>query len=262
MPDDQSKQGNGDGLSGEWANPLRNWERLAAGIVGVSLGFSGVWAVFRSSNEAGTSLLLVVAAAFLFLGIQGTAIRRLGSESTGIELERRTEIRVRRKLAVEVREEARLEVNADRILGLADTLAIIEASPTREAAVFELTVQAALIRIGADIDRSAARMLEADFVAILSENEGPGVRILLELQPINGRFFKFKEWAFPPNDQPTLIVTNKRLPDVFRDKSPLDHVRLVEFRGSLDDGLLRKGLAALSDSSRPSAPSPYPAGAE
>src|SRR2546423_8221089 len=53
--------------------PLRKWERAVAMLIGTVLAGLAIWALFTSSNQAGTAALLLVAAAFLLIGVQGTA---------------------------------------------------------------------------------------------------------------------------------------------------------------------------------------------
>lgn len=68
---------------------LGRWERSCALILGsVSLG-AGSAAVFISDNGAGTSVLLIVAAAMLLIGIQGTPLIRVGGDAASFELARR-----------------------------------------------------------------------------------------------------------------------------------------------------------------------------
>jgi hypothetical protein len=60
---------------------MRTWERLLAGIVGAAAGAAGTYTVFETSNQAGSAALIVVGAAFLLVGVQGTRLIRLGGSA-------------------------------------------------------------------------------------------------------------------------------------------------------------------------------------
>lgn len=61
------------------------WERIVAGIVGLLAASVGGISVFISSNQAGSTALLLVGAIFLLLAVQGTAIRRATRESVEMD---------------------------------------------------------------------------------------------------------------------------------------------------------------------------------
>jgi hypothetical protein len=61
--------------------PLVKWERICALIVGAVCGGAGGYVVFEKSNQAGTAILLILAAIFLLIGVQGTPLIRFGSSS-------------------------------------------------------------------------------------------------------------------------------------------------------------------------------------
>jgi len=75
--------------------------------------------LFKSANQAGTAALLLVAAAFLLIGVQGTALIRFGSGSTSVELDRRAAAAVQR--ADEVAEQ-----DPQLAMGILEGAAIIE----------------------------------------------------------------------------------------------------------------------------------------
>lgn len=77
------------GFGPESREPLRTWERTASLLIGVVFGGLAILALFDTANQAGTAALVVVAAAFLLIGIQGTALIRLGGGSASVELERK-----------------------------------------------------------------------------------------------------------------------------------------------------------------------------
>src|SRR4051812_18002065 len=85
--------------------PMEFWERFGSVAIGVVLLEAGLFAVFISDNQAGTAVLLVAAAAFLLIGIQGTPLLKFGNNT--VELARR---RKRVAIAIEV---AKREENPD-----------------------------------------------------------------------------------------------------------------------------------------------------
>src|SRR6516162_7951910 len=58
----------------------------------------GGYAVFEKSNQAGTAMLLILAAIFLLIGVQGTPLIKFGSSSGSVELERRRRRKVQEAL--------------------------------------------------------------------------------------------------------------------------------------------------------------------
>lgn len=99
--------------------PLLRWERTVAIIIGLAFAGVAIFALFKSTNQAGTAALLLVSAAFLLIGVQGTALVRFGSGSTSVELDRRAEAAVQR--ADEVAEQ-----DPQLAMGILEGAAIIE----------------------------------------------------------------------------------------------------------------------------------------
>lgn len=98
-----------------------------------------------SSNQAGTAALLLVAAVFLLIGVQETALVRSGSGSTSVELDRRVAAAVQR--ADEVAEQ-----DSQLALGILEGAAIIEprvgpAAGAFRAMSYDSAVRPALERI-------------------------------------------------------------------------------------------------------------------
>jgi hypothetical protein len=125
--------------------PLRTWERVLALLIGVAFAVLAVFALFVTDNQAGTAALLLVAAAFLLIGVQGTALVRFGSGSTSVELDRRLADAVRR--ADEVAER-----DPQLALGILEGAAIIEprigpAASAARAMNYESAVRQALERV-------------------------------------------------------------------------------------------------------------------
>ncbi|WP_249997653.1 hypothetical protein [Actinoplanes sp. M2I2] len=104
------------------AAPLTAWERAGALFFGLLAGGGGAWSVFATENQAGSAVLVLMGAAFLLMGLQGTPLIRLGTSEHGVELERRRR-RVERAI-----EQARAEDNAEVAAGIVEAASIIEPS--------------------------------------------------------------------------------------------------------------------------------------
>ncbi|MFC4529154.1 hypothetical protein [Sphaerisporangium dianthi] len=82
--------------------PMKWLERATALVVGTAAEISGGYAVFNSDNQAGTVALLLAGAVFLLIGVQGTRLIRMGTESSTVELDRRFRVE---KTVERIREE-------------------------------------------------------------------------------------------------------------------------------------------------------------
>jgi hypothetical protein len=125
--------------------PLLRWERAVAIIIGTAFAGVAIFALFNSANQAGTAALLLVAAAFLLIGVQGTALIRFGSGTTSVELDRRAAAAVQR--ADEVAEQ-----DPQLAMGILEGAAIIEprvgpAASAFRAISYENAVRQALERV-------------------------------------------------------------------------------------------------------------------
>jgi hypothetical protein len=130
---------------------MKRWERWVAIVFGLLLAGAGVWAVFKSSNQAGSAVLLLMGAAFLLIGVQGTPLIKIGGSTANLELERR-----RRRLQKAI-EEAHSEANPDVAQGMIQAATIIDPqlapSPRAQAGLYEDRVGAALQGIFEDVKR-------------------------------------------------------------------------------------------------------------
>jgi len=86
---DQQSRSSAD-ETGRAAGPLTRRERQGALGIGVASGVAGGYAVFASSNQAGTVVLLLISLVFLLAGVEGTPLVRVrGSFSGGLSGRRR-----------------------------------------------------------------------------------------------------------------------------------------------------------------------------
>jgi hypothetical protein len=133
-------------------------------VIGTILAGLAIWALFTSSNQAGTAALLLVAAAFLLIGVQGTALVRFGSGSASVELDRRVATAVQR--AGEVAEQ-----DPRLALGILEGAAIIEprvgpAAGAFRAMSYESAVRRALERVKPDAATVTVAPSPADLAVI------------------------------------------------------------------------------------------------
>lgn len=126
---------------GSLREPLRLWERALAIFIGAISGGGGAYAVFASSNQAGTAVLLVASVVFLLIGIQGTPLIRFASGSSSVELERRRRVQYALRQAGE-------EDNAERAEGIVQGLAIAEPRLVPAGALYQIRVAKAISNFG------------------------------------------------------------------------------------------------------------------
>jgi len=99
--------------------PPPNWlERACFIIVGVIAGGAGGYAAFERSNQLAAAVLLVIAAVFLVIGIQGTRLMRFTGGSNIVELEQK------KRIIADAIEKAQDEGNIEKASGIAEGAAI------------------------------------------------------------------------------------------------------------------------------------------
>jgi hypothetical protein len=143
--------------------PLGGWERAVALGVGIAAGGGGAYAVFASSNQAGTAILLILSAIFLLIGIQGTSLIRFSSGSNMFELERR-------KRGIEKAVVAAAKEDPDRAAGIIEgaeiALPMLGSFGAAEAAVYEERVAAALGGLGYIVSTLGRPGISPDFMVM------------------------------------------------------------------------------------------------
>lgn len=144
-------------------DPLGWAERGVALTVGVAAGGGGGYAVFASSNQAGTAILLALSAIFLLIGIRGTSLIRFSTGSNTFELERRK--RGVEKAVAEVAKE-----DPDRAAGIIEgaeiALPTLGSFSASEALVYEERVAAALNGLGYLVSSLARPDISPDFMVM------------------------------------------------------------------------------------------------
>jgi hypothetical protein len=114
------------------AEPLRRWERIGALAIGLISAAVAGSALFLTDNQAGTAAFTVVAAAFLLIGVQGTALVRMSSGSGTLELERRQRVADAVNRAQEL-----AETEPEVARGIMEGLALVEPSVGPAAGAFQ-----------------------------------------------------------------------------------------------------------------------------
>jgi putative peptidoglycan lipid II flippase len=103
--------------AGPHSQLLTRRERQGALGIGIATGGAGAYAVFATSNQAGTAMLLLISLVFLLLGLGGTPLMRLAGKSASTELARHGRLR-----------HARDETSPERVPGLTEGIAVAEPS--------------------------------------------------------------------------------------------------------------------------------------
>ena len=136
----------------EFTEPLPVWARVAAIAIGAGGVAAGGIAVFASSNQAGTAILLLIGAVLLVLGIQGTPLRRFASGANSVEM---ATIRQR---AAEVMTRVESHESPEVVAAVSDAVAAIDPRIPRasSAAAYQREVASALRRVGATTNTSTA----------------------------------------------------------------------------------------------------------
>jgi hypothetical protein len=111
-------------------------ERISAGAVGLGGVGAGGAGVFLSSNQAGTSAILILGAMFLLMAVQGTRIIKLSKD--GAELERK--FRQARRLVEKAADEA-ADGNLQAAVAYQDAAKAIEPRIEREPIARVVTAQ-------------------------------------------------------------------------------------------------------------------------
>jgi hypothetical protein len=227
---------------------MKPWERLIASLVGVIAGGAGGYAVFSTPNQAGTAVLLVIAAAFLLIGVQGTPLIKLGSGANNLELERR-----RRRVEL-VAEEAREEGNPDLARGIVEGAVLadpkVAPSPQALAMIYEDQVRRSLIRAGARVQRLENHGTVIDMVAE-TETGQAGIVVKYRHRPLtlNDVYRASGAWKSHGAGGLLLISSAPLSAEVqafnatSEDSPP---VEVITWNDERDDGLLIRALGRVS----------------
>jgi hypothetical protein len=140
--------------------------------LGLAAGASGGYAVFATENQAGAAALVVIGAAFLLIGVQGTRLAKIGGGGNSIEMSQADVYQVINRAKRE---------DADVAEGMIEAVAILNPaigpSPREEARRYEDELYQALLRTGVNVTREpSVQDRRGDFLVETSE----GKRALVE----------------------------------------------------------------------------------
>jgi hypothetical protein len=218
--------------------------------VGIATGGSGAYAVFASSNQAGTAILLILSAIFLLIGIQGTSLIRFSTGSNTFELERR-------KRGVEKAVAAAAKEDPGRAAGIIEgaeiALPSLGSFSASEAIVYEERVAAALNELGYYVSSLARPDISPDFLVM--ERGATGRVVFVEVKyRTRGRLeprvvAEIVSRAYS-QDASLLIVTNVDFSDQAAEVAAKGVVRelpgrLVRWRDDSDTNALQQAVREL-----------------
>jgi hypothetical protein len=237
------------------AEPLSRAVRVTAIAIGLVSGCGGGYAVFASSNQAGTAILLILSAMFLLIGVQGTSLIRFSTGSNTVELERR-----KRQIVERALKEATEEPGLERAEGIVEGIAIVEPSlpslPEAEARLYRRRLQYAIDEMGYFTAEVALSLLNADLH--IRDNQGRMIAVEIKYAGPSKRIdtssaIKSIEWA-ERSALPMILVTNAQFSQAVHQRATNSEgvkIRLVTWRDRQDDDALRNALSDLFDSIAP-----------
>ena len=224
--------------------PLVKWERICALTVGAVCGGAGGYAVFEKSNQAGTAMLLILAAIFLLIGVQGTPLIRFGSNSGSVELERR-----RRRKVQQALEQANEENNAEKAEGIVEGVKLVAPDLVPRSfdsyRQYEYSVVDALSKMGYEVSQELlVRQLRVDLR--ITKN---GRTVYAELKnyqkPVPAAVIHQVIGMATVLSAPVLLIASSRLFDSARSLIAHNNVDFVQWRDEADNPELRAALERL-----------------
>jgi hypothetical protein len=197
--------------------------------------------------------LIVVAAALLLVGVQGTPLVKLGGESANIQLESR---RIIERVVDRVAERSSPEVARPILEALSQEGDRLSAYPRHvSAAIYTLEVQAALLRSGAQtVSHLSVDYSRADLNVVYPVPGGTDlsldvmIKYFSESAHISRRFRDFRSTLIGlegmPRLTPLMIVANR---DFNPPREPVDErTRFVLWNGPQDDAALAGALSEMA----------------
>jgi len=231
---------------------LTRLERAAAGLLGLGGVGCGGFGVFYSSNQAGTTALLLIGAAFLLMAVQGTAIVKAGKDS--FELERRRAVDKLTEKATDALEDEQT-AEAAVLLDAAREMAPQASDAVLRRLTYELyeqRVAQAVAELPRSLDISRrARFGKHEFDLVVTDPARDGRRVAIEVRTTSGAFLGTARVRAPLGHAqelglPVLIVANARLSTAARAYfGPT--AAFVEWQGDHDSAALHDAIGRLLD---------------
>jgi hypothetical protein len=240
----RGKQESENGPATSAPEPLGKAERGTAIAVGTMAGGAGGYAVFASSNQAGTAILLILSAIFLLIGIQGTSLIRFSTGTSTVELERRR--RVEQAL-----EKASREPDLERAEGIVEGIAIANPTfpslPEAQARLYKRKLQLAIEQMGYyTLDASLDYLF--DLIVRSDRDKTVAVEIKYARPGHDIHIFKPDMEYAGKSSFPVIFVANNLYATSARrfelDEGE-DRVKLVTWRDERDNDYLRGALSDL-----------------
>jgi hypothetical protein len=228
----------------ELSEPLVKWERVCALAIGAICGGAGGYAVFEKSNQAGTAMLLILAAIFLLIGVQGTPLIKFGSSSGSVELERR-----RRKKVQEALEQANEENNAEKAEGIVEGVKLVapDLVPSSFNAYreYEDSVARALSKMGYEVFQEVSvGQLRTD-LKITEKDRTVYAELRHYLRPVPSQVIHQVIGIASVLSAPVLLVATSKLTNSAQSLIGQHNVDFVQWRDEADNPELRAALERL-----------------
>jgi hypothetical protein len=216
-------------------------ERICAIALGALAGGAGGYAVFASSNQVGTAVLLLISAVFLLVGIQGTPLVRFTSSSASVELSRRR--RVNKAL-----QRAKEERNPERAAGIVEGVSIAEPNLVPRSYVtgvrYEKAVATALIDLGYVVTDQVHDIGYG--LAVEKGGKRVGVNVKYYHAVIQGTTIKPAIQAAEQLALPILIVANQEMTaEAAKELAGHTNLRFALWRDEQDNNELKRALIGL-----------------
>lgn len=236
----------------DFTEPLPWWSRLLAVVLGTCAGGLGTLAVFKTDNQAGTAFLLVLSAALLLIGLQGSPLIKLGSGDSSIQLAR-IRGRVTKELVKAVQDD-RPEVS-QAVVEAVESIAPDLVSPALLGRRYQSQVEASIARIdpslviaendwdqGADLTVHKVIGMSRTAVAVDVKYLGRAKLSMADIQVSEHRV------AGSVLADRLVVVTNARPTNgasayLVERNSDSSHVQLVVWNGPRDDSALALALS-------------------
>jgi hypothetical protein len=224
--------------------PLVKWERIFALTIGVICGGAGGYAVFEKSNQAGTAMLLILAAIFLLIGVQGTPLIKFGSSSGSVELERRLRRKVQGAL-----EQANEENNTAKAEGIVEGVKLVAPNlvPKSFSAYrqYEESVADALLKMGYEVSRNArVRQMEMD-LKITKNGHTAYAELKYYVKPVSSQVIQQVIGRASVASAPVLLVASSQLTNSAQTLIGHNSVDFVQWRSESDNPELQAALERL-----------------
>lgn len=224
--------------------PLVKWERICALTIGAICGGAGGYAAFERSNQAGTAMLLILAAIFLLIGVQGTPLIRFGSNSGSVELERR-----RRRKVQQALEQADEENNAEKAEGIVQGVRLVAPDLVPRSfesyRQYEDNVTEALSKMGYKVSRESSLQGRKPDLAISKNGRTVYAELKYYTRSIQSDAVHQVIGIATILSAPVLLIASTQLTNSARVLVPHNSVDFVQWRDETDNPELRAALERL-----------------